>query len=144
MEEVDDEDEASFGESDDKDDDEDEARETFEVVACSVGGKLVEISMAEESSFLLVTKEQVESVIWMSEEVAQLFSSGSATASVDSVASVWVCSFILSSKVRLAFMDESVSKWTVGGSGLGMGFSTGLVRPSFISWTYFVWKKKNI
>lgn len=63
MEEVDDEDEASFGESDDKDDDEDEARETFEVVACSVGGKLVEISMAEESSFLLVTKEQVESVI---------------------------------------------------------------------------------
>ena len=35
--------------------------------------------------------------------------------------------------VVLTMLSMSVSRHTVGGSGLGMGFSTGLVRPSLIS-----------
>jgi len=31
--------------------------------------------------------------------------------------------------------DSAIRLLIVGGSGLGMGFSTGFVRPSLISWT---------
>jgi hypothetical protein len=37
------------------------------------------------------------------------------------------------SNCLFAFKEESVSKLTVGGKGFGIGFSTGFVKPSFIS-----------
>jgi len=130
----DDDEEASFGESEANDDEDEEVK--FVIGwrdDVSSRFTLVDISMLLFSLFSFVVEFSTIGSLW--ESSAKVVDDWGSSIFVDSNWFIWVCDFSLSSSVRLAFKDESVSRQTVGGSGFGIGFSTGFVRPSFISWT---------
>ena len=156
MDEEEDDEEASLGESEDREED-DEVRDTAEQVDGSVCGFIicVDISsvLSATASFSLgVAKFVSVGKVSLAAMVSGMLLSSAAELAFNVVSSrpgLFVCSCDLnfSSRDRFVLMVRSVSRQTVGGKGLGMGFSTGLVSPSFISCTIFflsLKKKKRL